>query len=67
MRVGDLHAVHFDLDVPGTVQDVDARVRIVWLDKDLLEPSITTRARPTSTRAFSSFHTTSHIAVAPFL
>jgi hypothetical protein len=43
VRVGDLHAVHLDLDVPGAVQDVDARVRVVWVDENLLvllEPSV---------------------------
>jgi len=35
--------VYLDLDVPGAVQDVDALVRVVWVDEDLLvllEPSV---------------------------
>src|SRR5262249_40012550 len=39
----DLHAVHLDLDVPRAVQDVDALVRVVRVDEDLLvllEPSV---------------------------
>jgi hypothetical protein len=40
---GDLQVVYLDFDVPRAVQDVDARVRVVWVDEDLLvllEPSV---------------------------
>src|SRR5215467_3230907 len=43
MRISDLHAVYFNLDMPGAVQDVDTSVRVVWVDKHLLvllEPSV---------------------------
>src|SRR5215469_6719348 len=43
VRVGDLQVVYLDFDVPRAVQDVDARVRVVWVDEDLLvllEPSV---------------------------
>jgi hypothetical protein len=35
--------VRLDLDMAGAMQDVDARVRVVWVDEDLLillEPSV---------------------------
>src|SRR5215469_3984936 len=41
--VGDLHAIYLDFDMPGAVQDVDPRVRVVWVDENLLvllKPSV---------------------------
>src|SRR5215470_9445686 len=34
--IGDLYAIYLDLHQTRAVQDVDPRVRVVWVDEDLL-------------------------------